>query len=174
MKYKILKSTKSFESLQSVYARIQAIQEQSKKLCLEIGGTGKYYGSSGSVTGIIIGIEFNEKPEGFKQMGERYQKIYFPKSSVKANADLIRRISEIEVINPEELNDIVGFKGPQTLANSDGFQWVRMPGIIFGKECILMEVPNKCKFIPNEDTIEILESEFVSLQELIGKEVQGE
>ena len=175
MKYKIVKGSKSFELLNEVVKRIKVIQKQCTEICIEFGGTGEWCRASFGVTGNIIAIEFPKgisKPEGWKQLGEKYQNLFFPKS-IKENVSILERFRSIEVIDQSEINAIIGFNGPQCIMDGQSLCMVSLPIISFAKYCFLMDVPDKCTFTPNSDTWEILGSEYIHLQNFIEKEVNN-
>jgi hypothetical protein len=69
-------------------------------------------------------------------------------------------ISDLPTIDYNELNEIVGFKAPQTVTSERGIAWISNVGWICGKNEMLIEVADGCKYKPTKDVVEILDSEF--------------
>lgn len=153
MKYKILKGTDTFSKLEVLQQRIKETNKQVSDFCKKQGGTGDWLLRSDFLAGFPVGVEFKVKPNGWKNT--RDHGFYLP---AKANKLVLTEFDSLPSIDKSELNDIVGFKR-QTNEN----RYYGSPGIQIHNEFALLNVSNDCKFTPNEDMVEILESEFVAL-----------
>ena len=71
------------------------------------------------------------------------------------------------VIEFDELNKAVGFKGSQAVSSDNGFAWIKTVGMKWHKDFILMEVHEKAKYKPIEGVEEILVSEYDKMAKLI-------
>lgn len=161
MYFRIPKGTETFNKLQALHQLIEKARASARKLVKTFGGTGEYCGEQQSIGGGIAGVEFKEKPEGWKMVGEKYQKLFMPKADQK---ELWKKIKALPVIEYDELNKIVGFDGPQTAIDSRGIAWINSVGMVWGTQYMLMEVAKGCKFKPNKDMTEIVESEYQKLE----------
>lgn len=172
MKYKILKGTATYHKLEALCKRMMAADRAAYKLVQEIrkemglphkGSKHTYASQSDVLAGGIMAIGFDAKPEGWKVVGEPWQKLFAPKANRK---DLWERIKVLPKLQLHELNDIVGFK--KGMSASKDLSWVihRAPGMEWVDEAFLMEVPSNCKYTPpNADIVEILESEYQRLSQ---------
>jgi len=160
--YKISKGTKTFNALIQLMDKIKTCNKLAEDLAIELGGkntasTGRY------LAGGIEAVEFdsNSMPDKaiWKSVGYKWQNLYKPKSSQKAIWD---KIIALPTMNVDELNNIINFES-QFISSDRGMADVKRPAVIICKKYILMELPNECKYKPNEDIIEILNSEYVNL-----------
>lgn len=132
-------------------------------------GSNKVAKTGRNLGGGIDAIEFEEKPENWKSVGEKWQNLFFPKSC-KENKAILEKINALPIVKKSELNEIVGFKAPQTVSSANGIGWVETVGLVVGKEDILLSITEGVKFEPNQDMKEILNSEFEQLQTKIEQE----
>lgn len=160
MKYKVLKGTETFKKLSDLKKEIDRVSKDAYAVVKKLGAT-EYCEKSHRLAGGISAIGFEKKPEGYKNVDNEWRNLYYPKAS---NKDICKMIESLPTLPYEALNDIIGFKGPQTTSESRGIGWVNTVGIKFGKNFMLIDVYNGCKFKPNKDTKEILESEYIKLK----------
>lgn len=163
MKFKVSKGTETFKKLQQLMSKIEDVDAQAKKVVKKLGGK-EYASAQRSLAGGIAAIQFDEKPEGYKMVGEKWQRLYYPKATNKKDLNLI---SDLPTIEYAELNDIVGFKGPQTTSHSLGLAWVSSVGLAMGKTVAVIEVAEGCKYSPPKDILEIKDSEYQRIKKKI-------
>jgi hypothetical protein len=89
----------------------------------------------------------------------------YPKVANKKDTELIQ---VLPTLSYKELNDIVGFKGNQTISRGCSLAWIHTVGLLWG-DPILIEVENGCEYTPIPDMIEILESEYLQLEATLSK-----
>jgi hypothetical protein len=160
MKFKILPKTEAYDRLMDLKKRMIAVNEEAGKLVEELGGS-EYCNKQHVAFGGIAAIKFAEKPKGWRIVGKTWQNLYFPKASEK---QLLQKISNLPVIEYEEINNIVKFKAPQTVSHENHLAWVSCVGLIWGKNYILISVAPGAKYEPPKDIIEIVESEYEKLK----------
>ncbi|HQV53974.1 MAG TPA: hypothetical protein PLX17_00585 [Chitinophagaceae bacterium] len=164
MKFKILKGTELYNQLVALRKKIDHVQSESAKLAKEFGG-GEVATSGRNLAGGIDAVEFKEKPEGWKVVGETWQKLFYPKSD-KSNKEIHEKIQALPVVKFEELNSLVKFD-IQGATSGRGLAFVKSVACAWGKGYVLIEVHENCKYTPVEGMIEILESEYKKLMDKI-------
>jgi hypothetical protein len=160
MYYKISKGTETFKKLMELKKKVEGVNKQANAAVGKLNGQ-RYAKAQGKLAGGISAIEYKEKPDGWKQVGNTWQNLYAPKSTTKAAWEIINVLPTIEY---DELNKIVNFKAPQTVSSDGGIAWVSTVGIAWGDKQILMEVTTGCKYKPLPDIVEIVESEYMKLK----------
>jgi len=80
MKFKILKGTKTFDDLSALWKRMDKARLEAKKLAKSLGAENFATSGSHGIAGGIEGMEFPEKPEGWKSVGDSWQSLYMPKA----------------------------------------------------------------------------------------------
>lgn len=163
MKYKILKGTDLFNKLTDLNKRMKKVKKAATDLAASLGG-GKVATTNRYLAGGIDAIEFKEKPEGWRSVGNSWEGLYYPKA---VNKSILKQISELPVIKIDELNDIVGFRSGQTKFSGGGFVWIKSVGMQWHKDFILMETADGTEYTPLPDVIEILGSEYDELSKKI-------
>lgn len=165
MKFKIAKTTETFKKLAEFKKQVESVNTQAGKLSKELGGTGRYCKKIHRLAGGVSGIEFKQKPEGFKVVGEPYQNLYYPKVT---NKTACKQIEALPTLEYNALNSIIGFKSPQTVSADRGIVWINAPSVIWGKNEMLLDIESGCKYTPpSKDIVEILESEYEKLKNKI-------
>lgn len=166
--YKILKGTETYKKLCALWDKMQSVRDEAEKLCKELGGEEfATSNQSAHMAGGIGAIQFKEKPEGWKMVGQSWQKLYMPKADQKK---MWEKINALPTVEYKELNDIVGFGGSQGVCTDGGLAWVKCPGMMKGKNLFLMGVTKGAKYTPpNKDFIEITGSEYEKIEKLIQK-----
>lgn len=180
MKFKIPKGTETYEKLEALWERIHAadsaayalVRSIRKEMGLPHEGDEHNYAGSRHLAGGIAAIQFETKPEAWKQVGKPYQRLYAPLAREKA---MWARIKALPIVPVEDLNNIVGFERFVSIADGgDGLVAHRAPGMRLVPDAFLMEVPSKATYTPpNGDIIEILESEYNRLADAGRKETQS-
>ncbi|HAH24928.1 MAG TPA: hypothetical protein DCL77_14440 [Prolixibacteraceae bacterium] len=160
MYFKIEKGTEVFNKLDVLHGRIQEVNKTAKELVKKLGGN-RYCGDQNRLAGGIDAIEFEQKPEGYRSVGGKWDNLYLPNARNKVNNQLI---AELPTLQYDELNSIVGFKGPQTAPHPKGLSFVSIPSICFSDEVMLMKVPDGCKYTAPEGVTEIIYSEYQGLK----------
>lgn len=160
MKFKVEKGTETFKKLIELEKKVKDVTQQQQAVVKQLGGE-IFCKQSHKLAGGLSAIKFETKPDGYKVVGEKYQSLYYPKATNKVDCKII---SDLPVIEYDELNSIVNFKAPQTVSVDGGIAWISTVGLIFGKNEMLIEVENGCKYIPPKDVIQILESEYEELK----------
>jgi hypothetical protein len=103
-----------------------------------------------------MAIQFDTKPEGWKSVGQPYQRLYTPIAKQK---ELWDRIKALPTVSINELNTILGFERFVGITDDGGMVAFRAPGMHWVDSAFLIEVPT------NSDFVEILESEYQRLAE---------
>ncbi len=130
---------------------------KAAELAKELGAA-HYSKSQRGIGGGIEALDFPKSaPDNYKKIGPKYQNWYFPKASEK---ETLKRIAELPVIDYKELNQTLGFKGPQVVASENGLLMVSTPAISWNDKDIILSLPGEVKFSPSNDVVEILESEY--------------
>jgi hypothetical protein len=163
MKYKILKGTELFNQLTDLNKRMKKVKKTATDLAASFGG-GKVATTGNHLAGGIDAIEFKEKPDGWRSVGNSWQGLYYPKAVNKA---ILKQIADLPVVKIDELNDIVGFRGRQTKCSGGGIAWIKSVGMQWHKDFILMETAEGTEYTPLPDVIEILGSEYDELSKRI-------
>jgi len=156
MKFKVSEGNETYEKFMALGVKISLANKESEVLVKSLGGK-RFCKGQNVAFGGIAAIEFDEKPKGWKMVGEEYQKIYYPKVILNS---LIKRFNELPTISYDEINEIVNFNAPQTICCDGGLQWVSCIGLVWGEDCVLLSVPDGAKYTAPADVIEILESEY--------------
>lgn len=165
MYIKVKELTATQRSLSQLLVKVEKANKAAKKMLKEFGSDPKKYYSNGKyLAGGIVAIYFSDKPEGFKHVGDKWQNIFMPLAS---NKGAWQKINSLPVIKAEELNEIIGFAGPQAISNGGVLTWVKAPQVIIGKEVSVINILPNTKFELNEDMEEITETEFLSIKEKI-------
>ena len=164
MKYKILKGTELFKNLSSLKKKMVDVRKQSNELAVEFGGiasatNGRY------LAGGMDAVEFKEKPEGWRSVGNSWQNLYYPKAD-KKNKEIHAKIQALPKIEFEDLNELVGFTG-QFCSDDRGIAHVKSVSIKWHKDFILMETAEGTEYNPVDGVIEILGSEYDKLSSRI-------
>lgn len=168
MYFKVEKGSDTFNKLTHLGDEIERVRKAAQTLCKKLGGSDYGRFSSNSLAGGIDGIMMKEKPEGWRNVGSKYDKAYYPKSIPK-NKAVLAELAALPVIEHEELNDIVGFKGMQMVSSGGGFGIVHTVAVSFGKEVILIKSHEGTKITPPKDMIEIVQSEFEAIKKKLDK-----
>lgn len=164
MKYKISVGSETFKKLEALHKKIKDANKAANELVSRLGGKARARRRD-KLCGGIDAIQFENSPEGWKCV-DKSQDLYFPKA---ANKVLIAEIKELPVVDVDELNEIVGFDGPQ-FASRDGKEYyVETVQVSFGRSYMVMSVSRGCKYKPLKDIEEILESEYERLFNKIHK-----
>ncbi len=161
MKYKILKGTDTFKKLKDLEVLMLDYDKQASTLSKELSGSedGSWLGKGYScIAGGLSGIRMKEKPEGWRVTTKNYPDFFTPKIN-KQNKEVLDRIDALPTLNYDDLNAIVGFD-----YQSSGMRWFNCPGVDWYDDYVLLNIDNACRFIPNGDMIEILESEYITLK----------
>lgn len=158
--YKINKGTATFEAVDAMIKRIREAQSAADELSKELGcEKNQVLTYSHYVAGGIVGFKLEQQPDGWKKVHSKsHYGFYFPKASVKANKQLLKRIDELPSIQRRDLSDLVGYKSI-----------MGAPGIKQTEDSILVEMTSGGwgdKAEPTADMIEILGSEYDELCKL--------
>tara|TARA_R110000782_G_C14522532_1_gene381281 strand:+ start:48 stop:530 length:483 start_codon:yes stop_codon:yes gene_type:complete len=157
MYYKVLQETETFKKLDSIWSRAAEVNKLALELVESFGY--KQFGiDENSLAGGISCIKCESKPTGFKSVGKKHQSLYYP--TVK-NTTALEAINSLPKITIDEYNESIGFKS----------QWTSLSHHrAFGCQTIengyLVEVNDKCDYLPKPDMIEILSSEAKKLTTL--------
>jgi len=154
--YKILKGTDLFNKLNDFKKRGDVAREAANKLAKELGSNEDAYTTGGDIGGIDA-LHFDEKPQGWRSVGNKWQSLYYPKADQK---ELHEKINALPIVKREELNEIVGFSGMQIA----DMAIIKSVGMAWHKDYCVMEVAAGCRYTPPKDAIEILHSEYDKLK----------
>ncbi len=160
MKFKVLKGTETFSKLDALKDKVISVRMAAIKAVESLGST-RHCKRASVLAGGVAALHFEEKPEGYKII-DAQRKLYFPKASKKKDYEMLWNLPTVTY---SELNDIIGFKGGQVVERDDKSYWISTVGWNWGKEEMLIETESGCKYTPNSDMIEILESEWYALEE---------
>lgn len=159
MKYKILQDSPLFDKLKALQKRMTNVKRQAEKVAKSFNGTGRFCGHIHALAGGISAIEFDEKPEGWKAVGESWQRLYYPKV---INKEANKLIAPLPLMDYDELNKLVNFKSG-AYTNAGGIFWIKCPEINFYPTYTLINIPDGVSYTPVDHMIEILDSEFQKL-----------
>lgn len=161
MKFKVEKGSNLHDQLTAIWAESARCNKAAQELADELGAKG--IATMGrDIAGGIDAFQFDEKPEGWKVMGEKWQNLYFPKANLK---DIRQRIADLPVVKKQQVADILKFSR-QAVAVDGGFCMVGLPTITKSGEVFLMDILEKVVWDPVPGAIEILASEFNELKKV--------
>jgi hypothetical protein len=150
MKFKVLKETETYRRLDELLEKINVCNQHSKHL-VESWGFKEFGISMKGVGGGLSCIYSRTKPEGFKTVGKPSQNLIMPKANQKA---LWCKIQELPIVTREEFNNVIGYK-----EHFKGLIHHRCYGLKKRNDLFLIDTGNS-DYIPTNDLIEILESEY--------------
>lgn len=162
MKFKILKGTALFDTLESVIEKMRACNAHAKALMSEFNADG-YSKSRNGIAGGIAAFNFTDptkKPQGWKAMERGYTNWFFPKAAEK---DLISRISQLPIVETSAVSEPLNYQN-QSWMNNERMVFSELPAIKFFDDYILVDVNSKAEYTPVSDMVEILESEYKELE----------
>lgn len=158
MKYKLPKGTELADKLYAIKDKMNECISKAESFASSMGWA-EWCRPHGSIAGGIGGVFLGEKPEHWKNVGRRqYSNLYFPKSSVKKNRELLDELTALPYVTSAEVSNEIGY-GMQV---GPGLQISTVPGIHWLDDCILFDVPDWCEWKP-EGGEEILASEWKEL-----------
>lgn len=162
MKYKISKESELGLKLLALKEKILKANEKAMSICLELGGekvatNGRYLG------GDIAAIRFSQKPEGWEVVGEKINRLYFPKADNKVALEKLEEVTPVELY---ELNNLLGFNEQSISYDKTNVWIIAIPTVLFERNIILVHVKTGCKYQPVADMIEILDSDYQALKTL--------
>lgn len=163
MNYVIKKGSELYEKLIAIQKRAKDARDKALQLAKDFGGK-EAYTNGRHFSGGLDAVEFDTPPEGWRSVGKKWLKLYYPKS---VNKEALSKIADLPVVEIDEVNAILSFQGGQVVSAGDGLAFVKMPHVYFRKDCILIKVTSGVKYKPVQGMEEILESEF---QKLMPKE----
>lgn len=163
MKFKILPGSELFDQLQEIYRRGLEAKVITVRFLEEMFPHNQKYVARDGCFGGIDCIHFDKKPDGWKQVGESWQRLYAPKASEKA---LIRAFSALPVVKKDEIKAAIGYGNYAGMSNGN-LVWSSNVGFVFSDDFILIETSSVAnEYVPKPEMIEILESEFLHLKEI--------
>lgn len=163
MKFKVLKGTQLFDALTAVNKRMYEAKAEADKLVeslsINIEDTAtKGYNLAGGIDAFHCP---DGTPEGWKSVGESYQKLYYPK--VKGNTKLLEQIAHLPIVKYDDINILIDFH-PSGYTSPAGLVWSKGPGIVWAENYVLIETSEGFPYKPVKDMIEITVSEFEALK----------
>jgi hypothetical protein len=162
MKYKILKGTALFEALAALEKRRKEMIAQIRQVVVTEMGFHDFAFRSDYLAGCQAVQVEGEKPDGWKKIGGKFDRYYWPLASNKA---ALEKLNALPSMPCKELNDIVKF-GFQVTGSLNVYD---RPGWVQGEEYALINVGEDCKYTPLPDMIEIKASEFKKLWDKVTK-----
>lgn len=156
MKFKVIKGTSLFNDLTQLNKKMNKVRAAAYKVAKSFNGTGRYATSGNTLAGGIDAIEFNEKPEGWKSVGNSWQNFYYPKVT---NKEANKAICTLPYLSFDEINNLLNFKSNAYTTN-EGIVWIKCPEVYWFPTYILISLPDKVKYTPVDGMVEILGSEF--------------
>lgn len=161
--YKVKKKHPLHLAFTQFMERVKAVKDEARALAIELSDSETFYSRPHTLAGGIGALIFKEKPEGWKQVGEKWQRAFYPKAS---NKSVCKRIESLPVILADEMNAIIGFEAGTSSEepNQPGIVWYGSFGLKEGKgKQFLINVPNGMSFKPVDGMVEITNSEYTSL-----------
>jgi len=171
MKFKVNENTPTWQKLMEISNQILEANNKAALLAKNLGAK-SYCRNRQQIGGGIDALEFLSPPEGYKKVGQSWERWYQPRAK---NIEVKKQIAELPVINCKELNQTIGFNSPQVVVSEDGgLMMVSVPLIIWDDKQIILSIPNQCKYTPTEDIDEILESDFERIKNEINAVLKKE
>jgi hypothetical protein len=158
MKFKVIVGSETYTKLLAIHEKGNIYKQQADTLAESLGAHD--YCSGRGAYGGIRALCFKEKPEGYKLL--QAPDFYYPKS-IKKNDAVLEAIAKLPQVTNEELCEPLGFKR-QSFSFEGNIYMTSRPGVDFGGDYILLDVPEGAKFQAGPDVVEILESEYLALQ----------
>lgn len=165
MKYKILPNTHLFQALTEIRQRgLQADNAAIEWVTNYFGENKPRVSPNHAAWGGLVAIELDHKPDGWKRVGQDWQRLYAPKATQK---QIYKEWDALPVVTNNEVKDMlnygsyVGMKDGRLTSNT-------MPGLVFSDDYILIETSCLAlTYVPVDGMIEILESEFNALRNAV-------
>lgn len=167
MKFKIEKGCVLYSKMTALQKKIDAANAEAVAFIKAKGWTGKHYKRQYVLAGGIGAVEFDEKPDGWKTVGAKWQRLYYPK--VKGNKELLKEMAALPVVKNDELKEILEYKTAGYVKNG-GLVIFTRPSIEWKEEIILLEFPDEINYEPPFGMVEILSSEYKKIKEQGGVE----
>lgn len=154
-----------FDNLQALYVRIEAAREIIRRLVTEVGAKGHAVNED-YLCGAVVAFHFGETPPADLNNWvhqNNHAGWYSLRRSRKKSA-LRERIKDLPSIRNDELLNLLQLKGFQFCGEGQSLTLFRRPGINWGRDVILLSVPDGVKYAPIDGVEEILVSEFNQLK----------
>jgi hypothetical protein len=164
MKYKISKGTKLFQALTAVKLQMDAVDKLAEKIVQEAGAD-SYAKASQCIAGGIRAFYFKDLdkvPVGWKKMEKGLSHWFFPKSSAKANRDLLERIADLPTMGTEDIAKLLNFHAG-VYGEIDRMIWVSCPQVRWAKTYVVVAVPESIPYTPVKEMQEITVSMYNKL-----------
>ena len=159
MYFKVEKGVPLWEELEKIMNQIIHVRAEAYKLVEELGFT-TYAPAHNVVAGGISALHCNFKPEGFREVGERWRNLYFPKAKNKVASE---KIANLPVVQYDEYNSVIGFT-----EHFVGLTHIMCYGLKKSGDVFLIKMHEKAEYTPIDGMIEILPSEYKMWIDAIG------
>ena len=162
MKYKITQGSPIFQELQDLLVLMNVAHLAAVAIMREVKAD-RYHIAPGAIAGGVSYFAFDKPP--IPLLWKAYKRLpglYRPKD-IKANRDLNRRIGELPTVKDRELASIVKLR-MQLLPSPEGLRVLIIPGMRWGRDFILMELPDDADYKPLRGMTEITVAEFKTLE----------
>lgn len=154
MYYKLESGSETYDKVSAIWDKIISYNKQAVELVNSLGFT-KYGNDNWNVAGGISCIQSDTKPEGYKQVGKKFQNLYYPKASNKTVNDLI---NDLPLLSWDEYNSAIGFEDQfRGLRHIMGYSLVKVYGFF------LIKIDDECTYTPADGLVEIVSSEYKRL-----------
>ncbi len=148
-----------FQKLQEINKKMRSANKSALDLAKTVGCK-QIRRENFQLAGGISSFYFKEKPDGFAYTRtKKHPNDFFPKKII-ANKELLKKISELPLVEYQELNDLVGFDERK---HSPAGRWMFCPNISWHKDFVLLDFKSAEKYKPIVGMKEILYSEFEKL-----------
>ena len=163
--FAIHKNTQLYAKVISVFNQVKEVNDQADQLGKLLGGNAVCINQN-RLAGGISAIEFpaGKPSEDWKQVGEKYQNLFYPKAKAKK---LEAQINELPTMDYDDMCSVIGFKQPQSYCTENGFIWVNCPPIFVteDKEFVFLNIIKGMKYEVLEEMVEINEEQYSSAKE---------
>lgn len=151
MYYKLESGSETYDKVSAIWDKIISYNKQAAELVESLGFT-KYGKDNWNVAGGISCIQSDTKPDGYRQVGQKRENLYYPKASNKAVNDLI---NDLPLLSWDEYNSAIGFEQQFCgLRHIMGYTMIKSDGFF------LIRIYDECTYTPVDGLVEILSSEF--------------
>jgi len=164
--FAIHKNTQLYAKVISVFNQVKEVNDQADQLGKLLGGNAVCK-KQNRLAGGISAIEFHAgKPsEDWKQVGEKYQNLFYPKAKSKK---LEAQINELPTMEYNDMCSVIGFERPQSFCTENSLQWCDCPHIFVtkDKEFIFLQITKGMRYDVPDEMVEINKEQFTLTEAL--------
>jgi hypothetical protein len=167
MKYKILPGTPLFDSIQELKRfGIEADKSAEKWIIDFFGEFKKYVMPYGNTWGGISAVVLDQKPEGWRIHGDKWNSCFAPKA---VNKKIWAEWAALPCVKDSEIKTLLNYGTYSGVKSGGGMGiiWSTMPGLVIANDYVLVEASEIAKaYTPVDGMVEILGSEFLELSRI--------